>query len=244
MLGSIAGGMPGVWQQPQTGSAVQQQSPSAALTGTAEQSAVPGGEPAARGSAGAPEAGHPFSPSSMPYQPEGYGPEELAARTRLDMPEFGQPTAEDEAKFWDKYLGKKPAEADGEDKEAPETGGEDKKTPAEEMEDAECQTCKRRKYQDGSDDPGVSFKTPTKVSPEAAASAVRGHEHEHVTRERAKAEREDRKVVSQSVTYHTGICPECGRYYVSGGTTRTVTMGKPKDDAVQASEKQNETGTD
>ena len=32
-----------------------------------------------------------------------------------------------------------------------------------------------------------------------------------------------RKVVSQSVTYHTGICPECGRFYIEGGTTRTVT---------------------
>ena len=46
---------------------------------------------------------------------------------------------------------------------------------------------------------------------------------EHVTREQAKARREDRKVVSQSVTYHTAICPECGKTYVSGGTTRTVT---------------------
>lgn len=90
-------------------------------------------------------------------------------------------------------------------------------------EDAECQTCKRRKYQDGSDDPGVSFKTPTHVSPEQAASAVRGHEHEHVVREQAEADRTDRKVVSQSVTYHNEICPECGRVYVSGGTTRTVT---------------------
>ncbi len=97
------------------------------------------------------------------------------------------------------------------------------KSAREVAEDAECQTCKRRKYQDGSDDPGVSFKTPTHVSPEQAASAVRGHEHEHVVREQAEAARTDRKVVSQSVTYHNEICPECGRIYVSGGTTRTVT---------------------
>lgn len=90
----------------------------------------------------------------------------------------------------------------------------------------ECETCKNRKYQDGSDDPGVSFKTATKLSPEKAASAVRAHEQEHVTRERASAAREDRKVVSQSVTYHTAICPECGNSYVSGGTTRTVTKGQ------------------
>ncbi len=90
----------------------------------------------------------------------------------------------------------------------------------------ECQTCKQRKYQDGSDDMGVSFKTPTHVAPEAAASAVRGHEQEHVVREQAKAEREDRRVVSQDVTLHTGICPECGKVYISGGTTRTVTAAK------------------
>ena len=91
------------------------------------------------------------------------------------------------------------------------------------VEEGKCETCEERKYQDGSDDPGVSFKTPTNVAPEMAASAVRGHENEHVVREQAKAQREDRKVVSQTVTYHTGICPECGRVYVSGGTTRTVT---------------------
>ncbi len=100
---------------------------------------------------------------------------------------------------------------------------EEAKSPQEVMEEGECQTCKERKYQDGSDDPGVSFKTPTNVAPEQAASAVRGHENEHVVREQAKAQREDRKVVSQSVTYHTSICPECGKVYVSGGTTRTVT---------------------
>ena len=91
------------------------------------------------------------------------------------------------------------------------------------LEEGECQTCQERKYQDGSDDPGVSFKTPTNIDPDMAASAVRGHEMEHVVREQAKAQREDRKVVSQSVTLHTDICPECGDVYVSGGTTRTVT---------------------
>ena len=87
----------------------------------------------------------------------------------------------------------------------------------------ECQTCKNRKYQDGSDDSGVSFQTPTKVDPKAAASAVRSHEQEHVSRNRSKAQREGREIVSQTVTIHTGICPECGRVYVSGGTTRTTT---------------------
>lgn len=89
--------------------------------------------------------------------------------------------------------------------------------------EGECQTCKNRKYSDVSDDAGVSFQTPTKVAPEQAASAVMGHEQEHVVRNQAKAEREDKKIVSQSVTLHNAICPECGQPYVSGGTTRTVT---------------------
>lgn len=87
----------------------------------------------------------------------------------------------------------------------------------------ECQTCKNRKYQDGSDDSGVSFQNPTRVDPKSAGSAVRSHEQEHVSRNRSKAEREGKEIVSQSVTIHTNICPECGRVYVSGGTTRTTT---------------------
>ncbi len=98
-----------------------------------------------------------------------------------------------------------------------------------ESDKGECQTCKNRKYQDGSDDPGVSFKTPTKISPENASSAVRGHEMEHVTRNKAKADREGKEVVSQSVTIHTGVCPECGKSYVSGGVTKTVTRSKQED---------------
>lgn len=102
-------------------------------------------------------------------------------------------------------------------------GAEEAKSAREVMEEGECQTCKERKYQDGSDDPGVSFKTAQHIAPEAAAAAVRGHEMEHVVREQASAAREGRRVVSQSVTYHTAICPECGKAYVSGGTTRTTT---------------------
>ena len=97
-------------------------------------------------------------------------------------------------------------------------------------ENGECQTCKNRKYQDGSDDPGVSFKTASKIAPETAASAVRGHEMEHVYRNQAKAEREGREVVSQTVTLKTGICPECGKPYIAGGETRTVTKAKNEPD--------------
>lgn len=93
----------------------------------------------------------------------------------------------------------------------------------------ECQTCKNRRYQDGSDDSGVSFQTPTRVDPKSAGSAVRSHEQEHVSRNRSKAEREGKEIVSQSVTIHTNICPECGKVYVSGGTTRTATKNASED---------------
>ena len=129
----------------------------------------------------------------------------------------GEETGDDKVKMpWEK-----------EESDPLKAEGEESKTAQEVVEESECQTCKNRKYQDGSDDPGVSFKTATNIAPEQAASAVRGHEQEHVVREQAKAQREDRKVVSQSVTIHTAICPECGDVYVSGGTTRTTTMANP-----------------
>lgn len=84
----------------------------------------------------------------------------------------------------------------------------------------ECQTCKNRKYKDGSNEM-VSFKSAQHVSPERAASAVRAHEQEHVSNAYKKAAKEDGKVVSASVSIHMEICPECGRSYVSGGTTHT-----------------------
>lgn len=99
------------------------------------------------------------------------------------------------------------------------------------MEEGECQTCAERKYQDGSDDMGVSFQTPTHIAPENAAATVRGHEMEHVTRNQAKAEREGKEIVSQSVTLHSEICPECGKVYIAGGTTRTTTREKQEDAA-------------
>lgn len=84
-----------------------------------------------------------------------------------------------------------------------------------------CQTCANRAYQDGSNENNVSFKSATKISPEAAASAVRGHEQEHVKNAYAKAEQNNGKVVSATVAIHTSVCPECGKTYVSGGTTKT-----------------------
>lgn len=111
--------------------------------------------------------------------------------------------------------------------------GQGAESVQEAAEEGECQTCEKRKYQDGSDDMGVSYQTPTNIKPEQAAAAVRGHEMEHVYREQAKAEREGRKVVSQTVTMHTEICPECGTAYVSGGTTRTVTKADTDNSAQQ-----------
>lgn len=85
---------------------------------------------------------------------------------------------------------------------------------------AECQTCTSRKYQDGSNE-NVSFKTAQHISPQASASRVRAHEQEHVSNAYTKASRNNGKVISANVALQTAICPECGRSYVSGGTTTT-----------------------
>lgn len=85
---------------------------------------------------------------------------------------------------------------------------------------AECETCKERKYQDGSDE-NVSFKAAAHISPQASASRVRSHEQEHVSNAYKEAEQNNGKVVSCNVSIHTAVCPECGRTYVSGGTTAT-----------------------
>jgi hypothetical protein len=94
----------------------------------------------------------------------------------------------------------------------------------------ECQTCRNRQYQDRSDDPTVSFQTPTRVSREGAYEAVVAHEKEHVQHEQARAQATGRKVVYQQVSVRTSVCPECGRTYVSGGETVTATTADPKQD--------------
>jgi len=92
--------------------------------------------------------------------------------------------------------------------------------PGKKSSPAECETCKERKYQDGSDEM-VSFKAAAHISPNAAASAVRSHEQEHVANAYKKAEQGNGEVLQASVAIHTAVCPECGRSYVSGGTTTT-----------------------
>lgn len=86
---------------------------------------------------------------------------------------------------------------------------------------AECETCKNRKYQDGSDEDNVSFKTAAHIDPSVSAARVRGHEQEHVRNAHKKAASGNAKLVSASVTLKNAICPECGRSYVAGGTTAT-----------------------
>ncbi len=86
--------------------------------------------------------------------------------------------------------------------------------------DGECETCKNRTYQDGSDEM-VSFKTAQHISPESAGVRVRAHEQEHVSNAYTEAAQKNGKVLRASVSIHTAICPECGRSYVSGGTTST-----------------------
>ncbi len=84
----------------------------------------------------------------------------------------------------------------------------------------ECQTCKNRKYQDGSNE-DVSFKSAAHVSPQAAGAAVRAHEGEHVSNAFKDAAQNNGKVITASVSIHMSVCPECGRSYVSGGDTKT-----------------------
>ena len=208
-------------QQIGTASPAEGISPMIPQSGTAAvQKPVAAGDAYSRG----------LAPSELPYIPEGYGPEELATRTRLMFPDLGTPLSN---ALQGKLIG---LEEELQDETIPGIGVEEAKSPYEVMEEAKCETCEKRKYQDGSDDPGVSFKNAQHVDPDLAQSAVRGHEMEHVVRERASAEREGRKVISQTVTYHTGICPECGRFYVSGGTTRTVTAADNAENDDKSSE--------
>ncbi len=93
--------------------------------------------------------------------------------------------------------------------------------------DTQCETCNNRRYQDSSDE-NVSFKAPGYISPESSASQVISHENEHVSNAFDKAQKGKGKVLSVSVSLQTAICPECGKSYVSGGTTRTQILYNEK----------------
>lgn len=101
----------------------------------------------------------------------------------------------------------------------------------------DCQTCKERKYQDGSDEANVSFKSASHISPDSAGSAVRAHEQQHVSNAYKKAAQKGGKVVNASVSIHTAVCPECGQTYVSGGTTNTTIKYSNEDNPYQKNRK-------
>lgn len=86
----------------------------------------------------------------------------------------------------------------------------------------ECQTCKNRKYVDGSDEGNVSFKAPGHISPEASGSVVMSHEREHVANAVNEGNEKNKKLISATVSLQMAVCPECGRAYVAGGTTKTT----------------------
>lgn len=183
-----------------------------------------------------------FSQYTMPVLPGGYAADQ-ANRARVEYPQGqaaqgqAQPQAAGQAQEMalPGWPGANAAESlvrmriqygpQGAEAQEAETGAV---AAQEAVEEGKCETCEKRKYQDGSDDSTVSFQSPTRIDPDMVASAVRGHEMEHVAHEQAKARQEDRKVVSQTVTLHTDICPECGKTYISGGTTRTVTKANPE----------------
>ncbi len=86
----------------------------------------------------------------------------------------------------------------------------------------ECQTCKNRKYVDGSNESNVSFKTPGHIDPSSSAALVSAHERQHVGNAVNEGSKKGNKLLSVNVSLKTSVCPECGRVYVSGGETRTV----------------------
>lgn len=118
-------------------------------------------------------------------------------------------------------------------------GESTKVAPGRKSSPAECQTCKERKYQDGSDE-NVSFKSAQHISPEAAGARVRAHEQEHVTNAYSKAQQNGGKVINASVSIHTAVCPECGRTYVSGGTTHTMIKYNNEKNPYQQNKKAND----
>ena len=99
-------------------------------------------------------------------------------------------------------------------------GKSDVEKPGRKSSPAECETCKNRKYQDGSNEM-VSFKSASHISPQASAGTVRAHELQHVSNAYEKAANGNGQVRSVSVSLKTAVCPECGTAYVSGGETRT-----------------------
>ena len=85
-----------------------------------------------------------------------------------------------------------------------------------------CEECATRTYVDGSNESDVSFKAPGHISPQASAATVMAHEQEHVANAYQSANKNNGQVIRATVTLDHAICSECGRSYVSGGTTGTT----------------------
>lgn len=85
-----------------------------------------------------------------------------------------------------------------------------------------CEECATRTYVDGSNESNVSFKAPGHISPQASAATVMSHEREHVANAYKSANQNNGQVMRATVTLDHAICSECGRSYVSGGTTGTT----------------------
>ena len=108
-------------------------------------------------------------------------------------------------------------------------GESTKVQPGKKSSPAECETCKERKYQDGSDEGDVSFKAPTHIDPSASTAKTMAHEQEHVANAYEKASKGNGKVLQASVQLKMAVCPECGRTYCAGGTTTTkIKYGEDK----------------
>ena len=118
---------------------------------------------------------------------------------------------------WEEQAGVEGVEGEEDAEKAEDQVG---KKPGRKSSPAECETCKNRKYQDGSDEM-VSFKAAGHIDPSNAAMVVMGHEQEHVSNAYRKAELGGGEVERASVRLKTDICPECGRTYISGGVTTT-----------------------
>ena len=82
-----------------------------------------------------------------------------------------------------------------------------------------CEKCAKRLYQDGSTDPGITFKAPTHIAPAMSRTQVASHERQHVVHNTTKAKEMGGKVVSAQVRLFQRNCSECGTRYVSGGVT-------------------------
>ena len=148
-----------------------------------------------------------FSPT--PYGYQGYGGADAYGADEARSPM--NPLANEEAATYDG------ARMPGEDEKDVEDKG---KLPGRKSSPADCETCKNRKYKDGSDEM-VSFKAAGHINPNAAASVVMSHEREHVSNAYQKAKAGNGEVKQASVQLKMDVCPECGRTYVSGGLTTT-----------------------